>query len=432
MLIATRNACLLLTLGLLLDQAQAAPIERGSVKQASPAAADPHETQLTQGFVALQAGQWQEAERQFGAVLKKRADHPRALAGMAQALLKLDRADEAGRRIEQARKSGGNDPLVLLAAARYEAFRGRLEPSLALYRQVEQLTPKDPTPHADMGDLLLHRMKRPADAVKSYQRAVALAPQQTAPRFGLAMALVADKRPTEALDELAKAEALAPQDPNPPYMRGRLLAAAGKFDAAIQAMSLALARDPQFLAALNDRADLNAEARNDRQAVADYEALVKLSPQTASLHLKLAMLYQRTDKLDEARSAYLAALQRHDGLALAYNNLAMMGLRQQRDSAERAAWARKAVALAPDVPQFQDTLGQVLMAQGDTSGALSAHRRAVKLDPANPELQLHLADAAVRSGAKDEARRIYEALLARKPAVAQSDAVRERLAALPK
>jgi tetratricopeptide (TPR) repeat protein len=318
----------------------------------------------------------------------------------------------------------------MLAAARYEAFRGRGEAAMALYRQAAAQAPKDETPYRDMGDLLLNRLKRPAEAVKAYARAIELAPQDGAARFGLAMALLANDRKADALKSLAEAERLTVNDPNPAYMAGRIHASEKRFDAAIAAMGRALESSPAFVPALSDRADLQAEAGRPAAAAADYERLMKLQPNNPTTQLKLGMLYQRMGRFAEARNAYLAALQRNDQLAVAYNNLAMMGLRQGKDEGQIEPWARKAVALGAAVPNFHDTLGQVLAAKGDTQGALAAYREAVKLAPGEPELQFHLAQAYEAAGQRGEAKAAYERALAAKGVFEQAPQARQRLQAL--
>jgi len=429
--VLSRNALLLLPALWFSATGHAGPVDqRGRVGVAASAVSDPQEGPLAQGFSALQKGRWVDAERDFGTVLTLQPGHPRALAGLAQALLKLNRTEEAGQRLEQARKAAPDDPVVMLAAARYEAFRGRGEAAMALYRQAAVQAPKDETPHRDMGDLLLNRLKRPAEAVKAYARAIELAPQDGAARFGLAMALLATERKADALKSLAEAERLTPNDPNPAYMAGRVHASEKRFDAAIAAMGRALERAPAFVPALSDRADLQAEAGQPAAAVADYERLMKLQPNNPATQLKLGMLYQRTGRLDEARKAYLGALQRNDQLAVAYNNLAMMGLRHGKDEAQIEPWARKAVALGGTVPHFHDTLGQVLAAKGDTQGALAAYREAVKLAPGEPELQFHLAQAYEASGQRAEAKAAYQRALAGKGVFEQAGLARQRLQAL--
>ncbi len=426
-----RKALLLLPAIWLTATCHAGPVDqRGRVGVAASAAADPQEGALGQGFSALQKGRWVDAERDFGAVLALQPGHPRALAGLAQALLKLNRAEEAGQRLEQARAAAPDDPVVMLAAARYEAFRGRGEAAMALYRQAAAQAPKDETPYRDMGDLLLNRLKRPAEAVKAYARAIELAPQDGPARFGLAMALLANDRKADALKSLAEAERLTVNDPNPAYMAGRIHASEKRFDAAIAAMGRALESSPAFVPALSDRADLQADAGRSAAAVADYERLMKLQPNNPTTQLKLGMLYQRMGRFAEARNAYLAALQRNDQLAVAYNNLAMMGLRQGKDEGQIEPWARKAVALGAAVPNFHDTLGQVLAAKGDTQGALAAYREAVKLAPGEPELQFHLAQAYEAAGQRGEAKAAYERALAAKGVFEQAPQARQRLQAL--
>jgi predicted Zn-dependent protease len=68
-----------------------------------------------------------------------------------------------------------------------------------------------------------------------------------------------------------------------------------------------------------------------------------------------------------------------------------------------------------------DTLGWLLVEQGDTKRALPLLQKAVSLAPAAPELRFHLASALNKSGDKLAARKELEKLLADNKAFPQLD-----------
>jgi tetratricopeptide (TPR) repeat protein len=72
------------------------------------------------------------------------------------------------------------------------------------------------------------------------------------------------------------------------------------------------------------------------------------------------------------------------------------------------AWSRKAVEMAPQVSDFQDTLGFVLIKAGKASDALGPLQRAVTLTPTAGSPLVHLAEALALTGRKDEARATLE------------------------
>ena len=72
--------------------------------------------------------------------------------------------------------------------------------------------------------------------------------------------------------------------------------------------------------------------------------------------------------------------------------------------------ARKAHQLAPKHPGIMDTLGLILLEQGDTAGALDLLRKASAMAPGAPGIRLNLAKALIKAGQKDAARRELEEL----------------------
>jgi Flp pilus assembly protein TadD len=87
---------------------------------------------------------------------------------------------------------------------------------------------------------------------------------------------------------------------------------------------------------------------------------------------------------------------------------------QERGSLEDAeALAREAVGTDARNPNFQDTLGVILMARGDLKGAEVALRKALELAPEAMVVQLHLAELYGKKGELDKAAALADQLMAR-------------------
>lgn len=93
------------------------------------------------------------------------------------------------------------------------------------------------------------------------------------------------------------------------------------------------------------------------------------------------------DKL-RARALYTALVRTDPGDARAHNNLAHVLL--QLGDAKALLHAEKAHALAPGQPQVNDTLGWVLVQQGQLEKGLRYLREAALRAPDNTEIQAHL------------------------------------------
>ena len=225
----------------------------------------------------------------------------------------------------------------------------------------------------------------------------------------MARLAVGDK--TGAVKELREAARLSPLDPNAPHAIGRILASQKQFDQAVLAFNDALKARSDYLPALIDRADVYAELEKNREAAADYEQILRAKPGDSVVSLKLGMIYQRMKRFDAAKAAYLSALRGNPGLALAYNNLAMIALTNGGKLLDALNWSRKAVELAPQVPQFNDTLGWIYRSLGDKAKAVTALEKAAKLPPPQADILLHLGQIYEETGRNEEALKSYRKAL---------------------
>jgi cellulose synthase operon protein C len=84
------------------------------------------------------------------------------------------------------------------------------------------------------------------------------------------------------------------------------------------------------------------------------------------------------------------------------NNLAVVAQKQNDKAA--VGFAERAYTLRPNDPVVIDTLGWMLLGQGQLERGVGLLRDARLRDPANPEIRYHLAAALHKSGRKAEAK----------------------------
>ena len=92
------------------------------------------------------------------------------------------------------------------------------------------------------------------------------------------------------------------------------------------------------------------------------------------------------------------------------NNLAWL-YQQKGDLAKAHRLAEQAVAAAPRASLIEDTLGWILVAQGEADKALTYLSAANLSAPKNPDIQYHLAVALNRLGRAADAQAMLETLL---------------------
>jgi Tfp pilus assembly protein PilF len=110
------------------------------------------------------------------------------------------------------------------------------------------------------------------------------------------------------------------------------------------------------------------------------------------------------------------------------NDLAAL-YQETRDS-RALATAERAYRLAPRRPEIMDTLGWILVNQGDRTRGMRLLEEAADTAGAPADARYHLAQALIKSGENARARRELERLLARKdrfPQRAQAEAMLRKL-----
>jgi Tfp pilus assembly protein PilF len=103
---------------------------------------------------------------------------------------------------------------------------------------------------------------------------------------------------------------------------------------------------------------------------------------------------------------------------IALNNLAFL-LAENGKADEALKYAQKAVQLAPDKPDFEDTLGWVLYRKGLYEAAIT-HLKSAVSKGGDLRLQYHLATAYFRSGDEARGHAILTAALRKDPSLPEA------------
>jgi Flp pilus assembly protein TadD len=94
--------------------------------------------------------------------------------------------------------------------------------------------------------------------------------------------------------------------------------------------------------------------------------------------------------------------------AILLNNLAWAAGRSKDPAA--LEYAEKANNLAPDQPAIMDTLGTLLVEQGDIGRGVELLQKAASLAPQAPDFRLNLAKGLIKAGRKEDAKKELDEL----------------------
>lgn len=296
------------------------------------------------------------------------------------------------------------------------------------FEQWTKLTPKSAAAHFYFGDSLA-RTGDGAGARKALERALQLDRRYLPARVGEIKALVQAKQIDAARKVLATLRKDFGERPEVLGLEGWFALGTGDFVTAEKSLASVLNKKPETeLAILLARAQL-AQKKNEA-ALKTMRDWVKAHPGDLAMLMHLAGTHLGLKQNEEARSVYAKVVERYPNHVPALNNLAWLS--QDKDINLAIKHARQAETLAPRDPYIKDTLGMLILKQGDAAGALRLLQDAAKAAPSDPQIQLHYGQILVRQQRVGEARKVLQELIRKSPNSEQSKEAKTLLATLGK
>ena len=402
---------------------------------------------LQKGVEAHKAGQVQEADRLYTAILKAQPEHPYANHNMGvitvgigkveealplfktaleanpntaqfwlsyiDALIKLDRLPDAKAIFDQAKDNGATGEAFDQFEKWLNVPKGVIAETVFGSREVEEAQPNilDTLKLDQAINLAKKKSKKgsPEEAKRIYQDILVKFPKNKRAIDGMKgvsggpigkVSKVQDPPPDQLQSlinlygqgqlqqALQQAEALVQQFPKSPVLfniQGAVLIGLGQLDLSIEAFNKALAIKPD-----------DAEAYNN-----------------------MGNALQDQGKLVEATGAFKKALAIRPDNAEAYNNMGN-ALKEQGKLEESIEAYNKALAIKPDNAEFYYNKGVILKKQGKLEEAIEAYNNALAIKPDHVEAYNNMGNALQEQGKLEEAIEAFNKALALKPDYAEA------------
>ena len=242
----------------------------------------------------------------------------------------------------------------------------------------------------------------------------------TAARLLLADIQEAGKRTQAAIDTLAS---VSPSDPLAAVValrRANLLDSMGQAEEASKTLEALAQRYPDRPEPLEQIANSLRLRSKFREAVAAYDrAVARIGTPTRAnwpLFYERGVALERAGEWPKAEADFEYALQLAPDQPNVLNYLGYAWVEQGHNVDRARHMIERAVEQRPNDGAFIDSLGWVLLRQGDTAGALKNLERAVELQPEDPTINAHFGDVLNAVGRRREAEFQWRRALNLKPA----------------
>ena len=324
--------------------------------------------------------------------------------------------------LQAIRDNGDLPPVLMGALARAQAAAGLTEEAKRTYRDILTATPNDLDARRAQVDLFL-KLKDTDGAKAALRDALKVAPGN----IGVMESLVSLELQTAGPDAALKLASDLRQDstnlPNSTVLRGDVLMQAKRYPEAMQAFQDEYRLSPSSVLVLR-LANAAATSGHDDDGARTLRDWLQRSPDDADAAQLLALLDMKAKRFDDAKAHLQVVLNKRPGDTVALNNLAWLyGL--SNDPRARAL-AQRAYLQAP-TPETADTLGWIMVRQGDAKSGLSLLQQASAQRPADPTLKYHLAVALNDNGQKDDSVKVLQPLATGQDAFDDKPAARKLL-----
>lgn len=248
--------------------------------------------------------------------------------------------------------------------------QGRNEEAITSLQKAVTLKPRLRGAHLFLG-IAEYRLNHFDKAIAALRKETTIAPSDPGAWMWLGVVELASENPEDAVEALDKAAKLAPDNVDILYQRGRahLLVSKNSYARMFKA-------DPNSWRVHQVLAQADAEADRHRDAIAEYEAAIKLVPSQPGLHGELAVEYQKDGKLEAAQAEYRRELELDPHNILVRYKLGALEI-DTGDAASGKATVEEALKENPSLKNASYFLGRAEMRLGNSEAAVADLKRAI-------------------------------------------------------
>lgn len=365
-------------------------------------------------------------QESLGWLEKATKAHPNALRPLQLLVTYYLGKNENQKALAYAREGLTNNPenpaaLDLLGTAQLAA--GENENALATYTRLAEKDPGSTAALYKLAQLQTNAGKSEA-ARKALKRALEISPGYGLAQDALMGLEVKAGNPDEALRIARRIQATQPKSALGLTREGDILAGMQRYQEAVKAYEKAsrLGSNTPLMIKWHRAASLIGDSTSADARLIQW---LRAHPKDFAARSYFAQTHMHSGRTREAIAQYEELLRQAPQDIVALNNLA--SLYQRQKDARALPTAERAYKVAPQNPAVLDTLGWILVNSGQPGRGLELLKKAIVGAPTEASIRYHLAIAHASSGDKAQAKKELEQLLKGKQTFPELDAARALL-----
>lgn len=321
----------------------------------------------------------------------------------------------------------GDSPQAWELLGRAQIANNEKENAISSFLKVIQFAPESPRGHFELGATLM-AANRWKDAKGAFQKALFISPDHFEARRALINLELRQQRNSEAMKLATEYSRRYPKSAAGPTFEGDVFLAQRQYAQAIKSYERAfnLVKSSPVAIKLHQAMSL---AGNQSEADSRILAWLNEQPSDVGARVYLAESYMARKNHKAAIAQYEIVLKQTPDDPVVINNLAFAYF-DVKDS-RALATAERGYKLRPNNPVIQDTLGWILLGQGQASRAKDLLKNAVAGAPDEAEIRYHYAVVLAKSGDMTSAKQQLDLILKdrnnRFPSRSEAEALRRSM-----
>lgn len=392
----------------------------------------------------MQANKPEMAKLRFEELLKKDKSNLEAMTALASLSANQGDQETAGIWFERASNEHPDSLSAAQLLALHYSRNGEKQKALNFARKAQASNPTNPGFMELLAQTQVAVLDKSA-ALESYSKFASMMPESASAQFKVAVTQISMGNDTEAIEALKKTLRIDPHFLDAQLALSTLLAKKGRFEEALVLSKQVQTENQKSAVGFMQEGDILLAQKKNGAAIQAYEKALKLTTngqaaiklhnalatdgkakeanqrmsqwlnshpndQGSRLYFGMYLLEKSNDKKDGI-DQLLLILKSEPNNVIVLNNLAW-ALGELKDK-RALAYAEKANQLAPNTAAVLDTMGWILLGQGDVAKGLGAIQKAGTLQPDSLDIRFHLAIALMKTGDKAKAKKELEYLLAK-------------------